>query len=374
MVNRYDFKDLSGLEFDWIITRDGVEAAKGRLQGVRAAAASTQQVAIKLPALGKRAGELVLTVRASAKTGVVGWSQFVLAPAAAPALAGGFVKPVRGAAAVTLTSAKASLSVDAATGLVTYSANGKTLLKGGSPNFWRGLTDNDEGTGVDKSHKVWHTFTEQRILRSLDVGADRVKVSYSYGAGAAHWETTYRMTNDGVVQVAAAFTPVRDDLPDPLRLGLRFDSDPSLAILNWYGRGPQESYSDRKTGYAIGLYTGKVADQYHNYSRPQESGNKTDVRWMSLVDTAGAGLKVRGAAPIAINALAFPYEDLYLRPRGAWKNSEIAPHGDGTLLIDMAQVGVGGDTGWSLDGRAHAKYRIKLEPASYSFTIAPAAR
>ena len=95
------------------------------------------------------------------------------------------------------------------------------------------------------------------------------------------------------------------------------------------------------------------------------------MRWLSLFDARGAGITVRGAAPLSVNALAFPYEDLYLRPRGVWKSSEIAPHGDGSLLIDLAQVGVGGDTGWSLDGRAHAKYRIKQQPASYSFTVAP---
>jgi beta-galactosidase len=198
-------------------------------------------------------------------------------------------------------------------------------------------------------------------------------VHYVFGAGAAHWDTTFSMTGQGAVKVASTFTPLRDDLPDPLRLGLRFDSDPSLDMLRWYGRGPQESYIDRQTGYAIGRYEGKLAEQYHGYSRPQESGNKTDVRWMSLSDKAGGGLKVAGGSPFAFNALAFPYEDLYLRPRGTWSTADIAPHGDGSLLIDMAQVGVGGDTGWSLDGRAHAKYRIKLEPASYSFTIAPVA-
>ena len=130
---------------------------------------------------------------------------------------------------------------------------------------------------------------------------------------------------------------------------------------------------DRATGYAIGRYTGKVADQYHGYSRPQESGNKTGVRWLSLFNSQGSGITVKGAAPLSVNALAFPYEDLYLRPRGAWKSSEIAPHGDGSLLIDLVQSGVGGDTGWNLTGRAHVKYRLKLEPASYSFTIAPLA-
>ena len=383
VVNRYDFIDLSGLDFHWTLARNGVPVASGALTGVQAAAGTSSAVNFKLPAMAPHGTELVLTVRATAKAGaikgmpagaLVGWSQFVLAsPAARATPAGKAVRPVREGGEIKLAAAGASLVVDADTGLVRYSVKGKTLLKGGTPNFWRGLTDNDEGAGVDKSHQVWLTFTQNRRLRALNVDDGSVRVLYSFGAGAAHWETIYRMTADGAVHVSAKFTPLRDDLPDPLRLGLRFDSDPSLDKVSWYGRGPQESYIDRLTGAALGLYSGKLADQYHGYIRPQESGNKTDVRWLALTG-ADAGVTVSGAKPLAVNALAFPYEDLYLRPRGAWKGSEISPHGDGTLLVDLAQTGVGGDTGWSLDGRAHVKYRIKLEPATYSFTLKGAAQ
>jgi beta-galactosidase len=388
VVNRYDFKDLSGLDFDWTLSSDGVQVAAGTLTGVQAAAGTSQQVPIKLPAIAKGKGaELILTVHAKAKDAsvkgvqagsVVGWSQFVLASPASNVAAKAShpvkpVQPVRKGDEITLASSGASLAIDAKTGLVRYSANGKTLLKGGTPNFWRGLTDNDEGTGVDKTHAIWKDFTEHRIVRAVDVGTDKVKILYSFGAGAVHWETTYSMTADGIVHVAATFTPLEENLPDPLRMGLRFDSNPALDTLNWYGRGPQESYADRKTGYAIGLYKGKVAEQYHNFIRPQESGNKTDVRWLALSDAAGSGLKVTGGVPLSVNALAFPYEDLYLRPRGAWKSSEIHPHGDGTLLVDLAQAGVGGDTGWSIEGRPHQQYRVKLAPATYSFTIEPKA-
>ena len=376
VINRYDFRDLSGLDFDWAITRDGVQVAGAKLEGVAAKAGTSQPVAIKLPRIKQGQGELVLTVRAKAGN-VVGWSQFVLASAARNSAVAAAVKPVRSGDEISLVSARASLKIDATTGLVSYSAGGKTMLKGGAPNFWRGLTDNDEGGAVHKSHTVWKTFSEQRQVRGLEVAADSVKILYSFGAGAAHWTNTYRMSADGVLRVAATFTPLRDDLPDPLRLGLRFDSAPELAKLKWYGRGPQESYADRKSGYAIGLYEGKVADQYHDYIRPQESGNKTDVRWLSLFSEAGAGLTVRGDAPLGMNALAFPYEDLYQRPLATWKSSDIRPHGDGSLLIDMAQLGVGGDTSWLAEsglpyGRAYVKYRIKVAPATYSFTIAPA--
>jgi beta-galactosidase len=384
VVNRYDFRDLSGFDFEWTLARDGEPVASGKLDGVNAPAGTTRAFAFKLPQAAAQGGELVLTVRARAKQGatpgvaagtVLGWSQFVVAKAAPPAgLSGKLSVPVRSQGSVTLAAANAKLDIDTSTGLVNYSANGQLLLKGGMPNFWRGLTDNDEGVGVEQSHKIWQQFTEQRQLRTLDVGRDYVKVLYSFGAGSVEWETTYRMGADGKVQVDAVFTPLRDDLPDPLRVGMRFNHAAALDTMSWYGRGPQESYADRLAGAALGRYSGKVADQYHmGYMRPQESGNKTGVRWLALTDAGGAGIRVTGAAPLSVNALAFPYEDLYLRPRGARHNADIAPHGDGSLLVDLAQAGVGGDTGWSPDGRPLVRYRIKLEPARFSFTIAPTA-
>ena len=84
------------------------------------------------------------------------------------------------------------------------------------------------------------------------------------------------------------------------------------------------------------------------------------------------GLRFTGAQPLSVNALAFPYEDLYMRPQGQWKSSELRPHGEGSVLIDAAQTGVGGDTGWTTEGRAHLPYRVPLAPASYRFVIDPA--
>ena len=384
VVNRNTFTDLSGYDLHWTVLRDGVDTGSGIFAGVNAAAGTTADLPLNLPNLPDDGAEYILTLSATARAGAIkgvpagqgiGFNQFVLRNAKPATMqettaSRTAVKPVRTGDSVTFEASGTVFKVNAKTGLVSYSANGKTLLTGGAPNFWRGLTDNDEGTGIIKSHNIWKTFTEQRQVRSVDVTGDAVSILYNFGTGSVHWKTTYRLLNDGALHVASTFTPLRDDLPDPLRLGLHFDINPELTDLRWYGRGPQETYVDRKTGAGLGVYSGKVADQYHAYSRPMESGNKTDVRWLSL-SGSGAGLTVKGDQPLSINALAFPYEDLYFRKQGTWKSSDIAPHGDGSLLIDLVQTGVGGDTGWSLDGRPLAKYRVKLEPQSYSFTIKP---
>ena len=383
IVNRYDIKDLSGFVFRWTLTEDGREVATGKLDGVNAQAGTRGQVAIKLPRVPKRQGtERILTIRGHAKAGaipgvaggqVLGFSQFVLSSAWPPAAAsGGKVNVMQTDEAVNLKSAGASLTIDKKTGLVSeYSAKGKTLLTGGIPNFWRALTYNDEGAGVHVSHASWKHMTESRRVAGIDVAGEAVTVRFVMGPGFVHFNVTYRMQGDGSVAVTSTFTPLKDDLPDPLRVGLRFDSLPELSQIEWYGRGPQEAYVDRKTGAALGLYKGAFADQYHDYIRPEESGNKTDVRWFSLTGESGTGVRVTGQQPLSVNALAFPYEDLYARNQGEWHSSDIVPHGKGSVLVDAVQTGVGGDTGWNLDARPLVKYRIPLKPLSYGFTLKP---
>jgi beta-galactosidase len=380
VINRYDFADLSGFDFNWTVTDNGRQIASGALGKVDAPAGTSRKVAITFPGLPSADGaERLVTIQAKARRDaikgvpegtVLGFSQFLLQksdPVAPPPK--GPVQVARNADAVKLAAAGRTLTINLKTGLVTLEAGGKTRLTGGSPNFWRGLVDNDLGAGVDKSHALWKTYTEQRQVRSLETTADSASVLFAMGQGSVKFRVTYRMGTDGSIEVTSAFDPTKDILPDPLRVGLRFDTDPGLGRIEWYGRGPQETYSDRLTGAEVGLYAGRIADQHHDYGRPQETGNKTGVRWLSLSDEHGGAVRIIAPQPLSMNALAFPYEDLYARPKGAWKSSEIHPHGAGSLLIDAAQTGVGGDTGWNNDARAHVKYRVPLAPLTYSFVI-----
>jgi beta-galactosidase len=175
------------------------------------------------------------------------------------------------------------------------------------------------------------------------------------------------------VTVSGRFTPNRDDLPDPLRVGLAFSMPTAMTDVAWYGRGPYETYADRKWNGALGLWHGKIADQAHDYMRPQETGNKVDVRWMDIGGVQGDGVRVTGAAPLSMNVLAFPYEDLQRHPPGTWRSSDIRPRDHVSLMVDAAQVGVGGDDTWTLAARAHVKYRIPLSPLTFAFTLSPSA-
>ncbi|WP_303760667.1 glycoside hydrolase family 2 TIM barrel-domain containing protein [Sphingobium yanoikuyae] len=378
IFNRHDHIDLSRFTLDWTVMEDGIAAASGSLPMPVVAPGASAPLPLTLTAPKNAAAERILVLRARAKANavpmlpaghVVGWDQFALGAPALPAPPAGDVAPVETAETFSLSAGNSVLEIDRATGLVRrYARGGKMLLSGGAPNFWRAPTDNDVGAGIPKSHAMWQYFSDHRQIEAIERSGNAIIVRHDMGVGSVKVETRWTMAADGRVGVTMRFNPIRDTLPDPLRVGLAFDTPSALERVAWYGRGPQETYADRKSGGLIAQWSGSLADQYHDYARPQESGNKSDVRWIALTGV-GTGLRITGAQPLSVNALAFPYADLAMKPPGQAHSSDIRPHGHGTLLIDAAQAGVGGDTGWNLDGRAHMNFRIPLRSLTYSFTI-----
>lgn len=383
VVNRHDHIDLAGFTMAWALLEDGVETAHGVLPTPAVSPGASGALDVPERALSSGAGERFLVLRAIAEAGtvptqpaghVVGWEQFPTSPARWARMPDQTVAPQEGEDAIRLAAGHTLLEIERATGLVRrYERDGKLLLTGGAPNFWRAPTDNDAGAGVPKSHAMWRQFSNDRRVELVATAGDAIVVRHDMGVGSVKVETRWTMAADGTVGVTAHFDPLRLTLPDPLRVGLAFETARVLDTVRWYGRGPHETYADRKSSGMIARWGGKLSDQYHDYARPQESGNKTDVRWIELTG-GGNGLRVDGAQPLSVNALAFPYARLTMKREGKALSSDVRPGGGGTLLVDAAQAGVGGDTGWNLDGRTHMPYRIELKPVTWSFTLGKAER
>ncbi|MCK5694836.1 MAG: hypothetical protein KAI08_18345, partial [Bacteroidales bacterium] len=154
----------------------------------------------------------------------------------------------------------------------------------------------------------------------------------------------------------------------------------------WYGRGPHFTYWDRKLAGKIGIHKGLIEDQFHRYSRPQETGNKTDIRWMQ-VSSETLQLTVHPADNQLLNGSVWPFptsELDYVEGKDGGKSaSGLVPvstrHGaeirTGKTVqwnIDHLQMGVGGDTSW---GRpVHKEYSIQPGEYRYSFKIVPGSR
>jgi beta-galactosidase len=390
LLNRHDFRDMSDFTFTWEVEEDGVPIGQGTLPPVTIAAHSMQTLTLPLDTIARDPkSEYFVTVRAIANDNaiplvpaghIVGWEQFLLAKPSAeiasiPEGRDG-VSISNAGGAITLSAGRASLAIDRKSGLVrSYASGGATLAWGGAPHFWRAVTDNDIGIGTDTQLSVWKTMSEARTVQSVRSGKTAygeatVQIGYGLGDGAAKFVTTYTMAHDGTVSVAGELTTAKTDLPPPFRVGLAFAMPTDISTVEWYGRGPHETYVDRKTSAPIGLWRGSIAAQNHDYIRPQETGNKVDVRWMEL-SGAGRGIRVSGRTPLMINALAFPYSDLDRHAPGTWKSADVVPHDQVTMLIDGAQWGVGGDTQWSEIGKPLTKYRVPSGPTRVEFRMVP---
>ncbi|WGU70485.1 hypothetical protein QIU18_14010 [Capnocytophaga canimorsus] len=98
----------------------------------------------------------------------------------------------------------------------------------------------------------------------------------------------------GSLQVENEFTPLKtDDKMLTFKIGNHLVLPADFKEIEWYGRGPWESYADRKTAALVGLYKGAIEEEYHPYLRPQESGNKTDVRYAKITRADGSGFRIQ---------------------------------------------------------------------------------
>jgi beta-galactosidase len=239
---------------------------------------------------------------------------------------------------------------------------------------------------MDKWAKLWqdatYNYTSKLVSKPINV-YDKVvfKVEYSTPTKNAKVSVWYRLHSNGQLEIDYTYISIKKELPNIPRLGMYITLSNDFTDVKWYGKGPKESYWDRKTGQKTGLYSGKVKDQFEYYSRPQETGNKTDVRWMEVssgditLNVSSNQLLNTGVWPFNMKEIDFNSND------GAESASGLVPvtkkHGADIKLgntiqwnIDFLQMGVGGDTSW---GRlVHPEYTIPANKNySYSFTIEP---
>ena len=169
-----------------------------------------------------------------------------------------------------------------------------------------------------------------------------------------------------------------DELHEIVRMGMNLVMPRNFDQITWLGRGPHESYWDRKTSAFVGLYSGSVADQYWAYLRPQENGNKTDVRWTSITDKDGNGLLFAGMPLLEVSAHHNIMEDFESLERTDGRQipgvkvvnrhtTDVKPRDLTSVNIDYKQMGVGGDNSWG--ARTHDQYRLTEKAYSYAFRM-----
>jgi beta-galactosidase len=305
---------------------------------------------------------------------------------------------VEEAASITVHGTDFSVAFTRASGVLSsYTWRGTALVQSGPAlNIWRAPTDNDGFKWM--SDDEWILSQKKLLSQWLAVGLDRlerkleslecaqllpqavqIKTVHTVQAkdvpAGFHHSAIYTIYGNGAVRMENDVIPF-GDLPVLPRMGVALVAPAGFEQFTWFGRGPDESYIDRKAGVAVGLYTGTVDEQYVPYIMPQENGNKTDVRWAALSDAAGIGLLVAAEPLLEVSASHFTAHDLYK----AYHTNELVRRPEVCFNLDLAQCGLGGNSCGpkTLDKYmlwpAAAKFAILLRPFAPGEALAPLAR
>ncbi len=270
----------------------------------------------------------------------------------------------------------ASLTISKETGRITsYIYKGSNLLAGGGtilPNFWRGVTDNDMGAGLQHKLKVWrnpimnltsvntYIYNKEYIITSI----------YDMPEVKAQLTMTYTMNRAGELQVDMKLDASETEkVPDMLRYGvilqLPYDMDKS----EYYGRGPIENYADRKASIRKGIYAQTADEQFYPYIRPQETGTKADITWWKQTDKSGLGIKLTDMGNAYASALHYDINELDEEEKAQRHATELQKSKFTNLYLDGEHYGVGGTNSWG--EMPLPPYRITYGDKVFSFKISP---
>ncbi len=269
------------------------------------------------------------------------------------------------------TSNEAQVKVDRSTGLVDhFSTGGMTILSSPlRPNFWRAPTDNDRASNMPDRLRMWKNMPKDlkpiKISQNVGHGATTITSILSNSENTVNLKLTYTLNPTGQLMVDYHLE-VAPNLPNLPRVGMQTSIPEYFDALQYIGRGPLETYADKKTGSPIDRYQQSVKDDFTYYVRPQESSNKTDVAQASLTNKLGKSIVIKAnGAPLELSAWPFTQENLEIANR----IEDLTFTDQITLNIDHKQMGVGGDNTWNMDARPHAPFRIPAASYSYSFTL-----
>jgi beta-galactosidase len=379
------------VEGSWEVTKDGKTVASGALPAIDVEPGAEKEFNLALPKL--EGGEYFLNVSYKLKQATswapagheIAWDQFRLKEGAA-------VAPLTEAALtikeesdeVTFSGPSFSVRVDKREGVLRgYKHKGVTLLeRGPRPDFWRAATNNDRGAwksvgrfaqgNKQQNVQLWRDAGPQWELKDVrvekvDANSARVTVAAAIAEAGASYTMTYTIHGSGEITVEAAYAPGTEKLAFMPRFGNELVVAPGLENLSWYGRGPRETMIDRNFE-RIGVYSSTVDKEWVEYMRPQENGNKVDVRWVKLTNATGAGIMAIGDVPLNITARHYTKDDL----EHAAYTFQMRRHPETYLNLDLKEMGAGGIDSWSPQAWPMTPYRIPSDQSyKYSYRLRP---
>ncbi|MCP4756560.1 MAG: DUF4981 domain-containing protein [Proteobacteria bacterium] len=410
--NRYRFRDLSFLRLKWEITEEGKVVDGGFIEALDIEPQSDRVLEIPSSiALDKVGSEYHLMLRFLlrektdwAEAGCeMAWEQFPLADKRLKTEIGvesgdTILEVGESEDRITVGTTDFQMEIDCRSGALTQLDFGRgTLLSSPLvPNFWRAPIDN-EGQGLEVMvdeliphkglqtiihrrllpristrvyGKFWETAVAKRLLKSvsLEKTPEQVRLTFDFAVKYLRGglELCYEIRNTGEIEVSLAGIPSRE----MVRFGMQLALSGTLERVNWFGRGPHENYRDRKSGAAVGLYSANYKELRHDYVRPQENGNRSDVRWIRFQDSTGHGLEFHARGESLLNFSAWPYSQADLEAASHIHDLTASEGGHITVNIDHQHRGVGGSVPAFLT--LLERYKMKAgERYAYRYGIRP---
>lgn len=260
--------------------------------------------------------------------------------------------------------------------LTKYEVNGLDMMKEGAilkPNFWRAPTDNDFGAYIHQKYVAWKnpkiklTSFKQRIENKQVI----VEAAYELPEVSSKLNLTYVINNQGAIKITQKLTTEKDaKVSNLFRFGMQLQMPRQFETIEYYGRGPIENYIDRNHCTDLGIYRQSVSDQFYPYIRPQENGNKTDIRWWRMLNPAGNGIEIVAAEPFSASALHYTIESLdegWVKKQG--HSMEVEEADLTNLCIDKLQAGLGCVNSWG--AIALPEYQVPYKDYEFTFIICP---
>jgi beta-galactosidase len=387
VANERFFRGSGDVKASWKLLKDGTPVAEGELALPEIAPQASAELAIPTGAAPAAGSEYFLRLRFDLREKTawhpagmpVAWDELALPWSTRtlpqPAGAGGAVATAADDGdAVTLTAGKTVAVIDKPTGMLrSLKTDGQEILV--SPlrlNFWRPATNNDEGARLPRQLAVWRRAgmnARATAVTARQDGGDAVALSQvSIPAGESSAEVEWRLHPSGQLSVAVVFTP-KGNLPMIPRLGMQCGVLPLVDTFFWYGKGPHENYEDRRSSAWTALHNVRMNQFFHHYGDPQESGNRTGIRWARFIPSVGGpGFRAdaTGGSLLSISAYPVSQDDLEM----ARHPSDLGSAETTWINIDHRQMGLGGTNSW---GELPLEpYRIPADKSySWSFRLTP---
>ena len=397
VYNENFFRDLSAYALEWEVMKNGIVVRTGRVDNLNVAPQQTAKIKLDL---GKTCAcaEWLLNVKYVQKQReglipaghIVAKDQLVLNEYKAPAMTLQNVTDMNiqtalpriddaNSQCVMIEGENFNIQFAKADGFMDkYMVDGLDMIKEGAkltPNFWRAPTDNDFGAGLQQKYAVWKNpeFKLTSLKSEMKDGLAVVSAEYempSVSAGTK-LQLTYEINNRGAVKVNQKLVAEKGaKVSNIFRFGMQMVMPKSFENISYYGRGPVENYIDRKWATELGVYNQTVTDQFYAYIRPQENGNKTDIRWWKQLNEAGCGLQFVAEAPFSASALHYTIESLDSGLEKKQEHSnEVEPADLTNFLIDKVQMGLGCVDSWGAIPRE--EYMLPYGDYEFTFIMQP---